>query len=519
MRLAPQIIRDSGLIRMVTAVAVLAAMLGWPGSRAAAQTTPVEPYYISVTGNDVYLRSGPGNVWYAVGRANIGDMLRVDGEDFSWLRVAYPENIPALVSAEDADFDRARNVVVITKPTRLKARNIHGSTPRESWKNLLERPVAPGTSLKLIDTLRDEAGTVAGYLVSAPSESRVFISGQFTRRASAGEVEAWRAAERAKALLAERADEPRRPAPATTPATTAIRPTPTDRAAEPVDESSAQLIADPVAEKPTPEVSAERPSARIAETPTPTGVAPREESKSDSTLATEDLRPAAATNPAASPARPADDPAATPAVAEAAEIPADEPAAEARPIAAFESLESAFKAMSSQPVEEAEIEPLIAEYRRLSDSLPDVESSRVWRVQIQNRVMLLEVRRQLQENLREVEAASAAASRHADAIARRSTELDRSRPYELVGRLATSTIYDGRRLPLMYRLQSVEAGGGRTIAYIVPTPGVDLAGRLGAIVGVEGQSRLDPALRLRIVQPTRVETLTPSVAGATDEAR
>ncbi len=510
MRLAPQILRDSGLIRVVTAVTVLAATLGWPGSRAEAQTAPVEPYYIAVTGNDVYLRSGPGNVWYAVGRANTGDMLRVDGEDFSWLRVAYPENVPALVSAEDADFDRARNVVVITKPTRLKARNIHGSTPRESWKNLLERPVAPGTSLKLIDTLRDEAGAVAGYLVAAPGEARVFISGQFTRRASAGEVEAWRAAERAKALLAERADEPRRPVTTTTPATTANRPTPTDRAAEPVDESSAQLIADPVADKPTPEVSAERPSARIAETPAPTGPAPREESKSETKAVIEDERPVVASKPT-SPA--------TPAVAEAAETPADEPEAEARPIAAFESLESAFKAMSSQPVEEAEIEPLIAEYRRLADSLPDAESSRVWRVQIQNRVMLLEVRRQLQENLREVEAASAAASRHADAIARRSTELDRSRPYELVGRLSTSTIYDGRRLPLMYRLQSVEAGGGRTIAYIVPTPGVDLAGRLGAIVGVEGPSRLDPALRLRIVQPTRVETLTPSVADAADDTR
>lgn len=511
MRLAPQILRDSGLIRVATAVTILAAIFGWPGSRAEAQTTPVEPYYVAVTGNDVYLRSGPGNVWYAVGRANTGDMLRVDGEDFSWLRVAYPENVPALVSAEDADFDRARNVVVITKPTRLKARNIHGSTPRESWKNLLERPVAPGTSLKLIDTLRDEAGAVAGYLVSAPSESRVFISGQFTRRASAGEVEAWRAAERAKALLAERADEPRRPVTATTPATTANRPTPTDRPTAPIEETITQPIADPVAEKPTPEVAAESPSPRIAQTPAPTIPEPREESKSETSetqAAIEDQRPAEAASPA-----PAE-------IAQDAAVPSDEEAAtESRPIAAFESLESAFKAMSSQPVEEAEIEPLIAEYRRLADSLPDAESSRVWRVQIQNRVMLLEVRRQLQENLREVEAASAAASRHADAIARRSTELDRSRPYELVGRLATSTIYDGRRLPLMYRLQSVEAGGGRTIAYIVPTPGVDLAGRLGAIVGVEGQSRLDPALRLRIVQPTRVETLTPSVADAADETR
>ncbi|MEZ6242198.1 MAG: hypothetical protein R3B57_04070 [Phycisphaerales bacterium] len=89
------------------------------------------------------------------------------------------------------------------------------------------------------------------------------------------------------------------------------------------------------------------------------------------------------------------------------------------------------------------------------------------------------------------------------------------RSYVVVGRLAPSAVYDGQRLPLMYRVQSVDPVlGPRTIAYVRPAPGQDLAPNLGQIVGVVGQSVDDEALRLRIVRPERVDALNASTFAA-----
>ena len=198
---------------------------------------------------------------------------------------------------------------------------------------------------------------------------------------------------------------------------------------------------------------------------------------------------------------------------------AESPEVVERPAPTIEELESAFRALTTQPVEDAEIEPLISEYERLRDSIEDSEENVAWRARVENRISLLKVRLQVQENLRDLQAATEQADAGAKAIAERMSNLDLTRPYALVGRLAASAIYDGKRLPLMYRLQSVDSGGGRTIAYVVPTPDIDLRGKLGSIVGVEGASRVDQGLKLRIVQPSRVDLLTPRMTSVPDDAQ
>ncbi len=173
------------------------------------------------------------------------------------------------------------------------------------------------------------------------------------------------------------------------------------------------------------------------------------------------------------------------------------------------SLDKAYKALILEPIAEEEIQPLIAEYLRFAGELTHGDSDLPVLKAVSTRIALLEVRLQLQQNLDELDKASAAADADAEAIGTKLALLDRTRPYKLVGRLTASALYNGRTLPLMYRLQSVEGGSGRTLAYLVPNEGIDLNGRLGQIIGVTGDSRIDPALKLRIVHPTRIDTLTP----------
>ncbi len=74
---------------------------------------------------------------------------------------------------------------------------------------------------------------------------------------------------------------------------------------------------------------------------------------------------------------------------------------------------------------------------------------------------------------------------------------------QYIGRLLTSGVYDGRRLPRFYRL--VEPGTGRTIAYLRPGPAIDPKPQLGKLVVVRGPMHWDKALKLRIIKPQRSE--------------
>ena len=80
--------------------------------------------------------------------------------------------------------------------------------------------------------------------------------------------------------------------------------------------------------------------------------------------------------------------------------------------------------------------------------------------------------------------------------------LDRS-DYTVIGRLRRSRIYDGGRLPLLFRLE--DPGSGRTIAYVKPVEGMPLGEGVGRIVGIVGNERQDLNRRIKIVTPYRFE--------------
>ncbi len=116
------------------------------------------------------------------------------------------------------------------------------------------------------------------------------------------------------------------------------------------------------------------------------------------------------------------------------------------------------------------------------------------RLQTEIQDRLLELRRMQERNLMDLQAI------------REIREVMESRgDFDAVGRLNASLVYDGRRLPLLYRLQ--EPGEGATVAYLLPTRDFSLAELTGQLVGVSGDLRYDEALRLNLITPRRVEIL------------
>ncbi len=79
--------------------------------------------------------------------------------------------------------------------------------------------------------------------------------------------------------------------------------------------------------------------------------------------------------------------------------------------------------------------------------------------------------------------------------------------YDATGLLQTSGVYDGVNLPRLLRL--VDPTTKRTIAYLRPSNNVDTERNLGQLVGIQGQTRLDRALNLKIIDVKNLDVLEP----------
>ncbi len=406
-----------------------------------AEVIASEPYYVVVTVDEVNIRCGSGSVWYPVATVKAGTVLQVDGAEQGWLRVSYPAGTAAMVRTADAQRDEGAATVRLTSASKLLANNPRGGLS-ESWRPLLEEALPAGTTLALIEEVRDSAGQVEAFRVAAPETARGFISERSIRPATEAEV----------AQIRPPAD----PAPATT------------------EESTAQ------APQTTPEQTAQAPTTQDA------------------------------------PAEPQQQPAETIAQTPVEQTPAPAPAETSarRAIGTMEQLNTAFEGLKRVPTEDAEIEPLIAEYQRFIGTLSDSAADSGWKRYAESRIELLRARLELQRQLLALRDAEAFANRGSTDITRSIEQMMANPLYKVVGRLGASTVYNGQNLPLMYRVQSVEGGVGRTLAYVLPAEDVDLAGRVGLIVGVVGDAETDVELSLPIIRPKKIDVLTTGATSA-----
>lgn len=456
------------------------------GAGASAQLSEVEPYYVVVTEDNVNLRCGAGQVWYAVGKVNRGQVLRVDGHEFGWLRVGYPQGIAAIVRSRDAEFDEKSGVVVLVRESRLQANNPAGGVG-ESWRPLLDYPMPPDSVLQHVETIRSTSGEVTGYRVVAPGGAKGFISDSLVRPATEAEVQT---------LLAQNA-------PPVAPTTTAP-PTPAQTPAPAPAQTPAPIETQPEFEPDDDPIYAEEPEPTPEPTPTPT--------RRDPAPIVREAEPASTGDDASRrfPPPAADEPARTP-------PPATQPIraggsgepARSAPLAPprFEDLQRTLEEVMRQPTEGAEYQPLINEFKRFADTLPDTPENENARRAAASRIELLQLRADLQRTLQSLSETEALADSGTAQVEQSVRTVNEAPAYAFVGRLTTSTVYNGQRLPRLFRLQAIDSG--RTLAYITPDPALDLEAKLGSVVGVVvRQSRQDATLGLPLIDARRVDQMT-----------
>lgn len=447
----PRMVLARTLTRLALATTAFAGALWISPAPASAQIRDIEPFYVEITNENVYLRCGDGESWYPVGQLDAGTVLLVDGEGYGWYRVSYPAGLGGLVRADEGE-PTGQGTVRLSQMTALRAYN-HNAGVVHSWKKLLPRPVPSGATLNLIETVTSEDGSVEGYLVEAPITARGYISTGFTQRID----DATARARIGSAVPQNRQGSEVANAPTSTPNSSAVTP---------ADTTLAQNTTD------APEI--DPASAETEDTAQNTIAGSLAARPSDPTVLTMGGGPALGGQTQAS----------------------------------LESLNNAFERVIAQPIEEAEFTPLIEEHERLLDVVVKDPTEQAVADYLQSRIDLLKIRVDLQESMIRMAMLEARAREEAGSVDEQVAKW-RARPeYVVVGRLSTSAVYDGKRMPLLYRIQSIDGSVGRTLAYVAPNNDLDIRSKLGAIVGVVGQKRTGETTRAATITATKIDVLS-----------
>jgi len=540
--------------------AIAALALAVPAHAAAARqvTKAAEPYVVVITAEaGVPLRAGDSTLFYPIATAKPGDMLLVDAETAGWLRVAYPQGLEVFVKADDAAEPDASNTTRLTRPSRLLAPNLNAGA-RASFMQALEADLPSGTTMKVARVVRSDTNGITHYAVPAPTGARAFVSREAVRRATADEAARFMNA----GVNLGTATTAAASAPTSTPATA---PTPAPVAAVTTAPVSTPTPTPAPAPTPTPMLRTEpilaaAPAAANAATSPPAPTSNTSTTKTVTTTTTTQQLPVSSPNAIGVSAR-TDSTSALGVIGsasqQATEIPMTipvkaqgqaqvqapaqnlsdvtetAPTADQEPPAAptlklttikttvttstaptltftqsIDQLAATFNRVSRQPLMTAEIEPAIAQFEAFKTTLGGTERDQRIAASLQGYLDALRLRMDLRESMRTAQANAASGQLIGTPLGQRVAELERQRVYNIIGRLVRSTVYDGNRVPLLYRVMSPEPGSARTLGYILPGEKFDLANKLEQVVGIIGEIRPDPSLRTNLITPRRVDVVS-----------
>ena len=466
------VFRRAGLIQAAVLAAVLAAAAAGPATAQMADLS--EPQHVITTTGEAKLRSGEGKGFYEIATLPAGRVLVTDGQSDQWRRVVLGNGSEAYVSAGDVQVSPDGRTATLTRPSSLK--HINAATgKRGSWKPFLPQALPSGTKLQVVRFEDHEFDQYDAYRVVAPQGGYAYIASNQVRRASDAEI-----AEHA-------AGHTRGAGPAREVPSTGLR-----AVAEQGEPNTAGQTPDPYRSDP-----ASRSVPGSAPGPDPRATRQPETNDRATQPETIELVDPFAEGGESAPGWSG---------------PRHE--RQNRPIMSTEELEAAFRSVNAQNWRDAEYDELIAEFTRASNALGSGAEDGVLRSIYSRRVEVLKLKRDYQDSRRSREESLESISEQQQTLQKQLQELDEDRRYIVIGRLTTSVVYDGRRLPRMFRIQSVGDRVPRTLGYLKPVPEHDLASKIGRVVGVEGEARLDGDLSLNIITPTRVDVLQPKAASA-----
>jgi hypothetical protein len=422
-------------------------------------------YWAVVTGTAVNVRSGPSaQSAYAFGKLKQGDLVRVLKEEYGWARVQTEGNafgdVFAFVPADRrVTLSADGTTATVSARTEVRAPNVEaGSSPDKSWKQI--GSAEAGTTLSVLGTATGEKESV--YKVKVPATSEAWINMQFIRKANAAEsATAMTTASSAAAAVATPVATVVTAETTTTTVNSGVAvpvnapdagaPAPTPIAA---DFGSSPVIPPLLGQQPV-NASVETPAAETVTVETVTTTTRTTKPKFVSRRAT------------------------------------------------LDDLETQFKAVRSQPEASAEFEALLPKYDELAtaqDAARGVQG--VAGARSKQLSLLIET----QKGSQEIRRIDAKRNTNKQDIAELVMNIQRRSDFTAIGVLNASAVYDGERLPEMYRV--CDPITGATIAYVEPNADIAIAPMIGTLVGVKGGKQYDPALRITVITPLSIDLLT-----------
>ena len=133
------------------------------------------PYTAEITGDDVYVRSGPGTNFYHCGKLKTGDKVKVVGKQFSWSRVLPPTGSFSWISMQ----------YVTINPTDPKVGTVTGDNVRvyagsdyvkPLYSTTLQGKLSKGEKVKLSGEQLDDY-----YKIASPPFAYLWVSTNFTK--------------------------------------------------------------------------------------------------------------------------------------------------------------------------------------------------------------------------------------------------------------------------------------------------------------------------------------------------
>jgi len=167
-----------------------------------------------------------------------------------------------------------------------------------------------------------------------------------------------------------------------------------------------------------------------------------------------------------------------------------------------------FARVQRQPLDEAEFDQAITRLQQYQAGLSGSPGDSRQRERAKRMEQILQMRKELGESQRKNRESDAAIRAARSGMAIQLAQYERQRIYTIIGRLIPSTVYDGDRLPLLYRVQSPEPGTARTLGYLQPSKELDLTGKLGQIVGMVGETKFDETLKATLITARRVDVVS-----------
>ena len=133
------------------------------------------PYTAEITGDDVYIRSGPGTNFYRCGKLSKGDKVKVVDKQFSWSRIIPPAGSFSWISMQYVSISPSDSTVGIV--TGDNVRVYAGSDfVKPLYSTSLQGKLSKGEKVKLLGEQLDDY-----YKIAPPPFAYLWVSTDFTK--------------------------------------------------------------------------------------------------------------------------------------------------------------------------------------------------------------------------------------------------------------------------------------------------------------------------------------------------